>query len=97
MEGQRAENGLLKNKKGGDEMPKRYKKARLMHKAKLTEMAAKLGVSQPTLSAWESERKSTPVEAVIKMATLYGVTTDYLLGLDDTVSVMPGQPFRYNA
>ena len=73
-------------------MPKRYKKARLMHKAKLTEMAAKLGISQPTLSAWESERKSAPVEAVIKMATLYGVTTDYLLGLDDTVSVMPGQP-----
>lgn len=73
-------------------MPKRYKEARLMHKAKLTEMAAKLGISQPTLSAWESERKSAPVEAVIKMATLYGVTTDYLLGLDDTVSVMPGQP-----
>lgn len=49
MEGQRAENGLLKNKEGGDEMPKRYKEARLMHKAKLTEMATKLGVSQPTL------------------------------------------------
>ena len=30
-------------------MPKRYKEARLMHKAKLTEMATKLGVSQPTL------------------------------------------------
>lgn len=69
-------------------MPKRYKEARLMHKAKLTEMATKLGVSQPTLSAWESERKSAPVEAVIKMATLYGVTTDYLLGLDDTVFLM---------
>lgn len=41
-------------------MPKRYKEARLMHKAKLTEMATKLGVSQPTLSAWESERKSAP-------------------------------------
>ena len=49
-------------------MPKRYKEARLMHKAKLTEMAAKLGVSQPTLSAWESERKAAPVEAVIRMA-----------------------------
>ena len=65
-------------------MPKRYKEARLMHKAKLTEMATKLGVSQPTLSAWESERKSAPVEAVIKMATLYGVTTDYLLGVSDS-------------
>ena len=49
-------------------MSKRYKEARLMHKAKLTEMAVRLGVSQPTLSAWESERKAAPVEAVIKMA-----------------------------
>ena len=72
-------------------MPKRYKEARLMHKAKLTEMAAKLGVSQPTLSAWESERKAAPVEAVIRMAELYGVTTDYLLGRDDH-TVAPGEP-----
>lgn len=62
-----------------------------MHKAKLTEMAAKLGVSQPTLSAWESERKAAPVEAVIRMAELYGVTTDYLLGRDDH-TVAPGEP-----
>ena len=54
-------------------MPKRYKEARLMHKAKLTEMAVRLGVSQPTLSAWESERKAAPVEAVIRMGELYGV------------------------
>ena len=72
-------------------MPKRYKEARLMHKAKLTEMAVRLGVSQPTLSAWESERKPAPVEAVIKMAELYGVTTDYLLGRDDH-TVAPGEP-----
>ena len=72
-------------------MPKRYKEARLMHKAKLTEMAAKIGVSQPTLSAWESERKAAPVEAVIRMAELYGVTTDYLLGRDDH-TVAPGEP-----
>lgn len=72
-------------------MPKRYKEARLMHKAKLTEMAVRLGVSQPTLSAWESERKAAPVEAVIKMAELYGVTTDYLLGQDNH-TVTPGEP-----
>ena len=72
-------------------MPKRYKEARLMHKAKLTEMAVRLGVSQPTLSAWESERKAAPVEAVIRMAELYGVTTDYLLGRDDH-TVAPGEP-----
>lgn len=33
-------------------MPKQYKEARLMHKAKLTEMATKLGVSQPPYGAF---------------------------------------------
>lgn len=32
-------------------MPKRYREARLMNKIKLTDMAEKFGISQPTLSA----------------------------------------------
>ncbi len=64
-------------------MPKRYKEARLMNKLKLTDTAINLGVSQPTLSAWESERKAASIEAICKMADLYGVTVDYLLGRDD--------------
>ena len=61
-------------------MPKRFKEARLINKLKAIEAAAKLGVSQPTLSAWEGERKSPTVENLENMADLYGVTTDYLLG-----------------
>lgn len=61
-------------------MPKRFKEARLINKLKAIEAAAKLGVSQPTLSAWEGERKSPSVENLENMADLYGVTTDYLLG-----------------
>lgn len=73
-------------------MPKRYKEARLMNKVKLTDMADKLGVSQPTLSAWESERKAAPIEAIIKMADIYGVTVDYLLGRDDVMTPAPNEP-----
>lgn len=73
-------------------MPKRYKEARLMNRVKLTDMADKLGISQPTLSAWESERKAAPVEAVIKMAELYGVTVDYLLGREDMMTPNPQEP-----
>lgn len=61
---------------------RRFKLARIRKKLKLTEMSQTLGVSQPTLSAWESERKSPPLDMVVKMAELYGVTTDYLLGRD---------------
>lgn len=39
-------------------MPRKFKEARQIHKLKVIEAAAKLGVSQPTLSAWEGERKS---------------------------------------
>lgn len=46
----------------------------------MTEAANKLGISQPTLSAWEGERKSPSIDGLERMADLYGVTTDYLLG-----------------
>lgn len=73
-------------------MSKRYKSARLMNNLKLTEAAEKLGISQPTLSAWESERKSASIDALEKMADLYGVTTDYLLGRIESNTPDPKQP-----
>ena len=42
-----------------------------------------LGVSQPTLSAWEGERKNPSVESLIQMSELYGVSMDFLLGLPE--------------
>ena len=61
-------------------MAKQYRLARKMKKIALTEAAKELGVSQPTLSNWESERKAPSIESVIRMAEYYGVTTDFLLG-----------------
>lgn len=61
-------------------MPRQFKQARKINKLKAIEAAAKLGVSQPTLSAWEGERKSPSIDNLENMADLYGVTTDYLLG-----------------
>ena len=61
-------------------MPRQFKQARLINKLKMTEAAEKLGISQPTLSAWEGERKSPSIDGLEKMSVLYGVTTDFLLG-----------------
>lgn len=61
-------------------MPRQFKTARLINKLKAIEAAEKLGVSQPTLSAWEGERKSPSIDSLENMADLYGVTTDFLLG-----------------
>ena len=61
-------------------MPRQFKTARKMCNLKLTEAANKLGVSQPTLSSWESERKSPTIDSILKMSQLYNVSTDFLLG-----------------
>ena len=61
-------------------MPRQFKQARLINNLKVTEAAEKLGISQPTLSAWEGERKSPSVDGLENMSALYGVTTDFLLG-----------------
>ena len=61
-------------------MPRQFKQARNINKLKMTDAASKLGISQPTLSAWEGERRSPSIESLEHMADLYGVTTDFLLG-----------------
>jgi len=72
-------------------MPRRFKEARVMNNLKAVEAAEKLGVATPTLSAWESEKKSPPLDTVIAMAELYNVSTDYLLGKDLSTSVKDTQ------
>ena len=61
-------------------MVRKFREARQMKNLKAIEAAALLGVSQPTLSAWEGGRKSPTIDNLLAMAELYGVTTDYLLG-----------------
>lgn len=65
-------------------MSRQFREARKKNNLKLTVAAQMLGVSQPTLSSWEAERKSPTLDNLEKMADLYGVTTDYLLGREDT-------------
>ena len=44
------------------------------------QVAQHLGISQNTYSQYELGRLNYPVEALIKLADLYGVSVDYLLG-----------------
>ncbi len=73
-------------------MPKQFKAARQTNKLKVIEAAEKLGVSQPTLSAWKGERKSPSIDSLENMANLYGVTTDFLLGRSDAQTQDYKQP-----
>ena len=65
-------------------MKNKFRTARQLKKLKVIEAAELLGISQPTLSAWETGNKVPSVEGLEKMADLYGVTTDFLLGRTDS-------------
>jgi transcriptional regulator with XRE-family HTH domain len=83
--------------KDSNEMPKRFREARQLKKIKLTDAAKLLGVSQPTLSAWEGERKFPSLGNLERMAGLYNVTTDYLLGRDPGFTVEAAAPIPKQA
>ena len=45
-----------------------------------TELAKSAGVSQTTVTAWETGKAEPSSSAVAKLAVIFNVTTDYLLG-----------------
>lgn len=46
------------------------------------ELAKKLGVTKQSVSNWENDNILPSIEMLIKIATFFGVSTDFLLGLD---------------
>ncbi len=46
------------------------------------DLAGKLGVSQKTLQNWLKGKTDIPSSYLVKMSTMWHVTTDYLLGLN---------------
>lgn len=47
------------------------------------ELAKRLNVSKQTVSNWENENILPSIEMLIKLAEVFNVTTDYLLGKDN--------------
>lgn len=73
-------------------MDRRYKEARKKTGMTAIEAAAKLEVSQATIGGWEAGRKTPSIEGLEKMADLYHVTADYLLGRPEAMSAEPSMP-----
>ncbi|MBQ8766254.1 MAG: helix-turn-helix transcriptional regulator [Clostridia bacterium] len=48
-----------------------------------TDVAKLFNVGQKTVSNWESGRNEPPYDILIKYASFFNVTTDYLLGISD--------------
>lgn len=68
---------------------RKFKQARKVCGLTAVAAAKEMGISNPTINAWEAGRKTPSIESLEKMADLYQVTTDYLLGRPEPFSFDP--------
>lgn len=61
----------------------RFKKCRRDANLKQTKAAELIGISQPTLSQYETNVYEPTVSVLLKMSEVYAVSLDYLLGVSD--------------
>ncbi len=55
---------------------------RQQHKLSQSEVARRINVSSSAVSAYEAEEMTPSLETFVKLAELFHVSTDYLLGVD---------------
>ena len=67
----------------------RLRNLRLEKQITQTEMSRRIGISAVMISSYELEQRQPSYETLIKLAAFFGVTSDYLLGLEKerTISV----------
>jgi len=59
------------------------KSLRKAHNLNQVQLAEKLNLSKQTVSNWENNNILPSIEMLIKIATFFSVSTDYLLELDN--------------
>lgn len=62
----------------------RISELRKSHSMTQANLADKMNVSLSTVASWESDRRAVSNDDLISLANLFGVTTDYLLGVNGT-------------
>ena len=65
------------------DFPQTLKELRLERQLTQSELADLLIVNQRTISSWETGIREPDCEMLVKIAKLFDVTTDYLLGVED--------------
>ena len=64
------------------EIGKTIKNLRLEKNMTQTELATLLFTSQDTISLWERNKSLPDLKSLIKLSTIFNVSTDYILGLE---------------
>jgi len=61
----------------------RLKELRLEKGLSQRELASKTGISQNAIAFWENEKRVPNANAVATLAIFFGVSADYILGLEN--------------
>ncbi len=61
----------------------RLKELRQEHKIGQVELAKQIGVSKGVISLWENDLREPGMFNLIALAKYFGVSVDFLVGLDD--------------
>lgn len=72
----------------------RIKELREDNDKKQIEIAQLLGIQQNSYSQIENEKNTIQVEHLIKLASFYNTSTDYILGLTDEIKPYPRTKMR---
>lgn len=51
------------------------------------QLAKRLGVTKSAVNSWETGTNSPSLSYIIKLAQIFGVSTDYLLGVNERLTV----------
>lgn len=51
------------------------------------QLAKRLGITKSAVNAWESGTNSPSLTYIIRLAQVFGVSTDYLLGVNERLTV----------
>lgn len=70
-----------------DEFPLRLRRIRHSLALQQEQVAKQIGVSHSTISTYENNTRQPSLEILVRLARLYRVSTDYMLGLSDVITV----------
>ncbi len=65
----------------------RLKKLRLQNKLSQSQLADRLGLTKSIVSAYENNVRMPSYEVLISISTIFKVSTDFLLGVDNGSSI----------
>lgn len=66
-----------------NEFAERLRELRESKNLSLVQLSKELGVSDVAICRWENKQRVPNIESLVLIAKYFGVSTDYLLGLED--------------